>query len=85
LVTLAKKAGKCLPRKIRELKADLQQAGFVLRRGLGKGSYSRWKHPLIQDPVTLSGHDGDDDHIYQERSVQAAISAAREAERRKAP
>jgi predicted RNA binding protein YcfA (HicA-like mRNA interferase family) len=74
-----------LPRKIRELKADLQQAGFVLRRGQGKGSHTRWKHPLVQDPVTLSGSDGDDAHIYQERSVQAAISEAREAEGRKAP
>jgi predicted RNA binding protein YcfA (HicA-like mRNA interferase family) len=74
-----------MPRKLRELKAELRQAGFVLAPGQGKGSHTKWKHPLVRDPVTLSGHDGDDAHRYQERNVQSAIREAEEARRRQTP
>ncbi len=60
-----------LPRKIRELKAELRRAGFAVRPG--KGSHTVWKHPLGQQRVTLAGGDGDDAQGYQERQVRAAL------------
>ena len=71
---------RVVPRKIRELKSDLRRAGFAALPGQGKGSHTKWEHPLVPDPVTLSGHDGDDAHPYQERNVRGALRDAREAE-----
>ncbi len=68
-----------MPRKVRELKADLRRAGFRVRPG--KGSHSVWKHRLVPERVTLSGADGDDAKPYQERDVRAAVAVAQEAER----
>lgn len=47
-----------MPRKIRELIADLETAGFVNRGG--KGSHRNFVHPQVDKPVTLSGNPGDD-------------------------
>ncbi|HEX5503235.1 MAG TPA: type II toxin-antitoxin system HicA family toxin [Thermomicrobiales bacterium] len=69
-----------MPRKIRQLKADLRRAGFMWRPG--KGSHTVWGHELIPDQVTLSGKDGDDARDYQERTVQALLAKVREAQRR---
>ncbi len=67
-----------MPRKVRELKAELRRAGFSVRPG--KGSHTRWTHPLLPgERVIISGHDGDDAQPYQEREVQAALAALREA------
>ena len=64
-----------MPRKIRELKSRLRKAGFKMRPG--KGSHTRWTHPkLPEQPVTLSGKDGDDAKPYQEKQVGEAIKAA---------
>ncbi|HVC80729.1 MAG TPA: type II toxin-antitoxin system HicA family toxin [Chloroflexota bacterium] len=71
-----------MPRKIRELKADLRRAGFARLTGQGKGSHEKWKHDRLPDPVLLSGHDGDDARPYQERNVREAIRDAGEMERR---
>jgi predicted RNA binding protein YcfA (HicA-like mRNA interferase family) len=70
-----------MPRKVRELRRDLRRAGYYQVKGGGKGSHTKWKHPLVPDAVTLSGADGDDAHPYQERRVREAIAAARETER----
>jgi predicted RNA binding protein YcfA (HicA-like mRNA interferase family) len=68
-----------MPRKIRQLKADLQKAGFVWRPG--KGSHTVWTHPLLPaDEVTLAGHDGDDVQHYQERDVREMLAKLRRAE-----
>jgi predicted RNA binding protein YcfA (HicA-like mRNA interferase family) len=64
-----------MPRKIRELIADLQSAGFVDRGG--KGSHRNFVHPKVTKPVTLSGKLGDDAKHYQERAVQAAIEESK--------
>ncbi len=64
-----------MPRKIRELKADLRQAGFTMRPG--KGSHTVWEHPLLPESFTLSGQDGDDARPYQERAVRALLAALR--------
>jgi hypothetical protein len=73
-----------MPRKIRELRADLRRAGFVVLPGRGKGSHTYWMHPLVRDTITLAGADGADAHPYQERDVRNALRelALREAEQR---
>lgn len=65
-----------MPRKIRQLKADLRRAGFILRRGMGKGSHTAWRHPASKVSIILSGRDGDDAHEYQERDVKEVIRKA---------
>lgn len=69
-----------MPRKIRELKSELLQAGFARRPG--KGSHTVWRHPLIRNKVTLSGSDGDDAQPYQEKDLRAALEALQNAQRR---
>ena len=64
-----------MPRKVRQLIADLEQAGFVNRGG--KGSHRNFIHAKGVR-VTLSGGAGDDARHYQERDVKRALEAARE-------
>ena len=64
-----------MPRKIRELIADLQAAGFSNRGG--KGSHRNYVHPEVARPITISGNDGDDARKYQERAVKRAIEDSR--------
>jgi predicted RNA binding protein YcfA (HicA-like mRNA interferase family) len=47
-----------MPPKIRELIAELEQAGFVDRDG--KGSHRNFVHPEASRPLTISGKPGDD-------------------------
>jgi predicted RNA binding protein YcfA (HicA-like mRNA interferase family) len=64
-----------MPRKLRQLKADLRKAGFFELRERGKGSHTRWEHPDVAEvAVTLAGHDGDDAKDYQESAVRRAIA-----------
>ena len=59
-----------MPRKVRQLIADLEQAGFVDRGG--KGSHRNFVHP--KGPrVTVSGNPGSDAHHYQEKQVRLRI------------
>jgi predicted RNA binding protein YcfA (HicA-like mRNA interferase family) len=60
-----------MPRKIRQLIADLLRAGFSDRGG--KGSHRNFTHPDSGQPVTLSGKPGDDAKPYQEKAVREAI------------
>ena len=62
-----------MPKKIRELKSLLQRAGFVMRAG--KGSHTVWKHAMLEESITVSGHDGDDARPYQVRDVLRMIQA----------
>ncbi len=64
-----------VPRKIRQLVADLERVGFVVVPG-GKGSHRKFRHQKFPGALILSGHDGDDAHHYQERQVRNAIRAA---------
>ena len=68
-----------MPRKIRQLKADLKEAGFVELKGRGKDSHTVWEHLNSVTAVTLSGQNGDDVDPYPERQVRAAIARARQA------
>ena len=63
-----------MPRKLRQLVADLERAGFVNRGG--KGSHRNLVHPKGYR-LTLSGQPGDDAKHYQERDVRRALDAAR--------
>ena len=63
-----------MPRKIRQLIADLEKAGFVNRGG--KGSHRNFTHPQGLR-VTVSGGAGDDAKHYQERDVRRALDAVK--------
>ncbi len=63
-----------MPRKVRELIRDLEQAGFANRGG--KGSHRNFEHSNGVR-VTLSGRLGDDAKPYQEREVKRAIEESR--------
>lgn len=68
-----------MPRKIRQLKADLRKAGFVEDTDAGKGSHTSWVHP--NDPankVLFSGHDGADAPKYLEQQIRRALARAME-------
>jgi predicted RNA binding protein YcfA (HicA-like mRNA interferase family) len=65
-----------MPRKVRQLIADLEQAGFVNRGG--KGSHRNFTHPKGVR-VTVSGGAGDDAKHYQERDVKRALAAVKES------
>jgi predicted RNA binding protein YcfA (HicA-like mRNA interferase family) len=47
-----------MPRKIRELIAELRKAGFTLDRQ--KGPHRQFKHSSFQGIITVSGGEGDD-------------------------
>jgi predicted RNA binding protein YcfA (HicA-like mRNA interferase family) len=59
-----------MPRKVRQLIADLEHAGFVNRGG--KGSHRNFVHRtgLV---VTVSGKPGEDARQYQEKQVRTAL------------
>lgn len=65
-----------MPRKIRQLIADLKKAGFVDRGG--KGSHRNFVDGK-GNIVTLSGKEGDDAHRYQEREVRNNIEKSKES------
>ena len=67
-----------MPKKIRELVKDLQDAGFQLISGGGKGSHRKFTHARYPGAVTLSGQSGDDAKRYQEQQVARAIEEAQE-------
>jgi predicted RNA binding protein YcfA (HicA-like mRNA interferase family) len=64
-----------MPRKVRQLIADLERAGFVNRGG--KGSHRNYFHPKGAR-VTISGQSGHDAKHYQERDVRRALDAVKE-------
>ncbi|MUL38347.1 type II toxin-antitoxin system HicA family toxin [Gloeocapsopsis dulcis] len=67
-----------MPNKIRELKSLLSKAGFICLSG--KGSHTKWFHPLLPGKLTLSGKDGDDAKPYQEKDVNGAIQKIKKIE-----
>ena len=61
-----------MPRKIRQLIAELEAAGFVRVDG-GKGSHRKFRHTRFAGAVILSGQDGHDAQHYQEKQIRHAI------------
>jgi predicted RNA binding protein YcfA (HicA-like mRNA interferase family) len=66
-----------MPRKVRQLIADVEQAGMVFRPRRGKGSHRVYKHEASGTQVTISGHTGDDATPGQERHVREALETIR--------
>ncbi|MGG6270631.1 type II toxin-antitoxin system HicA family toxin [Leptolyngbya sp. AN03gr2] len=62
-----------MPRKIRELKAQIEREGFVYLPKRGKGSHERWKHPLLKKTFTIPGKNGDDVPIYLEKQLEKLL------------
>ncbi len=63
-----------MPKKIRELIAMLEKAGFSDRGG--KGSHRNFLHPSGAK-ITLSGKPGNDALKYQEKEVKAKIDGVK--------
>ncbi len=61
-------------RKIREFKAQIAREGFVQLPKRGKGSHERWRHPLIEKTLTISGKDGDDVPHYLEQQLRKLLT-----------
>jgi len=73
-----------MPRKLRELRADLRRAGFALDHQTG--SHQVWKHPLVPGiAANLVGRDGADAKPYQEAEVRRALQDLQDVQRSKQP
>ncbi len=67
-----------MPRRIYELKADLQRAGFAWRPG--KGSHTIWTHVLLPgERLTIAGNDEDYDGRCQEQAIHKALAKLQKA------
>lgn len=62
-----------MPRKIRELIHDLEQAGFQLVKGQGKGDHRKYRHPTLRGSLILDGKAGADAKPYQEKQLRNAL------------
>jgi predicted RNA binding protein YcfA (HicA-like mRNA interferase family) len=69
---------RSMPRKIRELKAQIAREGFVYLPKRGKGSHERWRHPLLEKTLTVSGKDGDDVPRYLEKQLGQLLTKLQE-------
>jgi len=67
-----------LPKKVRELKKALIEAGFTARQG--KGSHSVWSHSLVSRAIVIARQDGADAPKYLEQQVKAALKQLEELE-----
>ncbi len=67
-----------MPRKIRELKAQIAREGFVYLPKHGKGSHERWRHPLLRKTLTIPGKNGDDVPIYLEKQLAKLLTVLEE-------
>jgi predicted RNA binding protein YcfA (HicA-like mRNA interferase family) len=65
-----------MPRKIRQLIADLEKAGFENRGG--KGSHRNYRHLATAVKITVSGNPGDDAKPYQEKDLKLAIERSKQ-------
>lgn len=63
-----------MPRKIREFKTQIAREGFAYLPKRGKGSHERWRHPLLEKTLTISGKDGDDVPIYLEKQLAQLLT-----------
>jgi predicted RNA binding protein YcfA (HicA-like mRNA interferase family) len=68
-----------MPRKVRQLKADLAKVGAYKFSQVG--SHEKWRHLLVPSVVViLSGHDGDDAKPYQEKDVRNLVRQIKKVE-----
>lgn len=65
-----------MPRKLKELRAELRRAQFFIDHQTG--SHQVWKHERLADTlVNIAGRDGADAKPYQERDVRTALQRVR--------
>jgi predicted RNA binding protein YcfA (HicA-like mRNA interferase family) len=69
-----------MPKKIREIKAILNKAGFIQLKKRGKGSHQIWEHSKLPDPIVISRKDGDDAPLYLEKQIENALKRLQEME-----
>jgi predicted RNA binding protein YcfA (HicA-like mRNA interferase family) len=67
-----------MPKKIRELKSLLLQAGFTYKPA--KGSHSKWTHPKLSKAIIIAGKDSSDAKIYLEKQVNQALAELKKME-----
>jgi predicted RNA binding protein YcfA (HicA-like mRNA interferase family) len=67
-----------MPKKIRELKSLLLQAGFTYKPA--KGSHSKWIHPKLSKSIIIAGKDGNDAKQYLEKQVNEALEGLKKIE-----
>ncbi|MBF2008860.1 type II toxin-antitoxin system HicA family toxin [Chlorogloeopsis fritschii PCC 9212] len=67
-----------MPKKIRELKSLLLQAGFTYRPT--KASHSKWTHPKLPQAIIIAGKDGSDAKLYLEKQVNQALEELKKME-----
>ncbi len=67
-----------MPRKIRELKAQIAREGFIYLPKRGKGSHERWRHPLLKKTLTIPGNNGDDVPVYLEKQLASLLAEVKE-------
>jgi len=73
-----------MPPKVRQLRGELQKAGFQEEAKRGKGSHTWWQHPNLPEfPVNLAGQDGDDAKPYQVKDVRDALAALKRKQKGK--
>jgi len=60
------------------LKAQIAHEGFVYLPKRGKGSHERWRQPLIEKTLTISGKDGDDVPLYLEKQLAKLLAELEE-------
>ena len=70
-----------MPRKIRELEAELRKAGA--HKVSQEGSHAKWKHSLVPEGISLAGHSGKDAKAYEEKLVKTLLQKIAEAARSK--
>lgn len=61
-----------MPKKIREIKKILKDAGF--RPVPGKGSHEKWTHPLLKKHIVVAGKDSSDAMKYLEKQVEQSLT-----------
>lgn len=67
-----------MPKKIRELKKMLRQAGFTSISA--KGSHTKWTHPKLSQKIIISGKDSDDAKRYLEKQVDQSLKMIQKLE-----
>jgi predicted RNA binding protein YcfA (HicA-like mRNA interferase family) len=60
-----------MPKKIRQLKSLLLQAGFTYKPA--KGGHSKWIHPQLLKAIIIAGKDGSDAKPYLEKQVNESL------------
>lgn len=73
-----------MPRKKRDIRRDFRDLGFS-ERPAKHSEGTRFKHPLVREAFTVSGHDREDADHYDERNLREARRLLEEGKQRGRP